>query len=193
MDRVKANLPAFIMFILEAAVGILLLVNPIGFTSAIVRAVGIGMAVGGAIWCIKYFRTEVMEAASSGMLFVGVVCVMIGLVLIFKTEWLITTFTVLIMMYAVMILLLGVLKLQWTVDLIRMKRERWVVSALSALIAILFGLLIIWNPFKTTEILWSLAGAGLIAQAIFDIIALFVCPRIIEVEEPKPRKTETTK
>ena len=182
MNRIKANLPSFIMFILEAAVGILLLINPIGFTSAIIRAVGIGMAVGGAIWGIKYFRTEAMEAAASGMLFSGLLCLLIGLVLIFKTEWLINTFNVIIMLYGVMIVLLGILKLQWTTDLIRMKRERWVVSGLSALIAIIFGALILFNPFKTNEILWSLAGAALLAQAIFDIIALFACPRVIDIE-----------
>ena len=182
MNQIKANLPAFILFLLEAAVGVLLLVNPIGFTSAIIRAIGIGMAVGGAIWSIKYFRTPVREAAASGMLFFGIVSMLLGLFLITRTEWLITTLTILVAIYAVMILVLGLLKLQWTVDLIRMKRDKWGVSGISALIAVIFGILILVNPFKSTEIIWKLAGAALLAQSVFDIISLFICPRIVEVE-----------
>ncbi|MBO4338118.1 MAG: DUF308 domain-containing protein, partial [Lachnospiraceae bacterium] len=113
MKIIKANLPAFILFLLEAAVGLLLLINPIGFTSAIVRAIGIGMAVGGLVWTVKYFRTPVEEAASSGMLFTGLVCMLIGLFLFSKTEWLIATFTILLTIYAIVILFLGILKLQW--------------------------------------------------------------------------------
>ena len=190
MNRIKANLPAFIMLVLEAAVGVLLLVNPIDFTSAILRAVGIGMAVGGVIWTVKYFRTEVMEAASSGMLFSGIVCFLIGLFLMVKTQWLITTFTVLLMIYAIIMLLLGIMKIQWTVDLIRMKREKWGVSGVSALVAVVIGLLILFNPFKSTEIVWSLAGAALLAQALFDIVALVLCPRSLEEKEVKEDKGE---
>ncbi|MCR5419310.1 MAG: DUF308 domain-containing protein [Lachnospiraceae bacterium] len=191
MNQIKANLPAFILFLLEAAVGILLLVNPIGFTSAIIRAIGIGMAAGGAIWSIKYFRTPVREAAATGMLFCGIISMLLGLFLITKTEWLITTMTILIAIYAVMILVLGILKLQWTVDLIRMKRDKWGVSGVSAMIAILFGALLLINPFKTTEFIWKLAGAALLAQAFFDIAALILCPRIVaEAEQEKSEKKE---
>ncbi len=188
MKIIKSNLPAFILFLLEAAVGLLLLINPIGFTSAIIRAIGIGMAVGGLVWTVKYFRTPVEEAASSGMLFTGLVCMLVGLFLVSKTEWLITTFTILLMIYAIVILFLGILKLQWTVDLIRMGRQKWGMSGISALIAVIFGILIIMNPFRTTEILWSLAGACLLAQTVFDIIGLFVCPRIVAEPEKKGRK-----
>ncbi len=193
MNQIKANMPAFILFLAEAAVGVLLLVNPIGFTSVIVRAIGIGMAAGGAIWSVKYFRTPVKEAAASGMLFCGIVSFLLGLFLITRTQWLITTLTILLAIYAIMILFLGILKLQWTVDLIRMKRERWGISGISAVIAIIFGALILWNPFKTTEIIWKLAGASLLTQSVMDMVSLFLCPRIIAKEEKMDKNSKNVK
>ena len=52
------------------------------------------------------------------------------------------------------------------------------------------------DPFKSTEILWKLAGAALLAQAFFDIVGLFLCPRVIvvekaEVKEKAKEKEET--
>ncbi len=195
MKSLKANLPTLVLLLLEAAVGVLLLVNPIGFTSAIIRVIGIAMAVGGIVLVVNYFRTPAKEAAASGMLFSGMIFLLLGGLLLVKTDWLIVTVTILLVVYAVMLLILGLLKLQWTVDLVRMKRQKWGVSGISAVIAVIFGLLIILNPFKTTEILWKLAGAALLAQAFFDIVGLFLCPRVIvtEAEQPKSRSKAKSK
>ncbi|MCR5281768.1 MAG: DUF308 domain-containing protein [Lachnospiraceae bacterium] len=188
MNQIKANMPAFILFLAEAAVGVLLVVNPIGFTSVIIRAIGIGMAAGGLIWSVKYFRTPVREAAASGMLFCGIVSFLLGIFLITRTTWLITTLTILLAIYALILLFLGILKLQWTVDLIRMKRDRWGLSGISAVIAVIIGALILWNPFKSTEVIWKLAGAALLTQAVIDIVSLFLCPRIVAKEEKDPHQ-----
>ena len=179
MKSIKANIPTLVLTVIEIVVGILLIVNPIGFTSAIIRAVGIGMTVGGAIWCIKYFRTEKMIAATSGILFEGIICLLVGIFLMAKSTWIISAFTAIVMLYAIMIVLIGVLKIQWTVDLIRFQRSSWGVVALSSLVAIIFGALIIFNPFHSTEILWRLCGICLLAQAVFDLISLFTCPRVV--------------
>ena len=193
MKSLKANLPTLILLLLEAAVGVLLLVNPIGFTSAIIRIIGCVMAVGGVVLGVNYFRTPAKEAAASGMLFSGLIFLLIGVLLFVKTNWLIATFTILLMVYAVMILILGLLKFQWTIDLIRMKREKWGIAGVNALIAVIFGLLILLNPFKSTEVLWKLAGAALLAQAFFDIVGLFLCPRVVVVEMPQPKTTEKSR
>ena len=192
MKTIKLNLPTLVLLIIEAAVGVLLLVNPIGFTSVIIRAIGIGLVVLGIVCCINYFRTQAQEAAASGMLFIGIILALLGAFLITRTQWLITTFTVILAVYAIMILLLGVLKLQWTVDLVRMKREKWGMAGISALIAIIFAVLILWNPFKSTEILWKLAGAGLVAQSVFDIIVLIFCPRVV-AKDVRPREKKSDK
>ena len=183
MNQLKANLPAIVLLICEIIFGVMLIINPIGLTTVILRAIGFGMIVGGIVWIIRYFRTEKTAAAISGLMFEGIICLLAGLFLFFMTNWIITGLSVVIVIYGIIILLIGVLKLQWTVDLLRFKRERWFISGLSALVAIVFGAIIILNPFDTQATLWRLAGIALVAQAVIDLVAVFACPRVIPKEE----------
>ena len=73
-------------------------------------------------------------------------------------------------MYGVVILVTGITKLQWTVDIIRMKRSKWLWMAISAAISILCGITVITNPFSTIAVLWKFIGISLIVNAVFDMI-----------------------
>ena len=55
-----------LMSIVEIVIGILLLINPVGFTSGIIVAFGIVMMLMGVGQIIKYFATEAEEAAEGG-------------------------------------------------------------------------------------------------------------------------------
>ena len=85
-----------------------------------------------------------------------------------------------------MILITGLTKLQWMVDIIRMKRRRWFLAAISAAISILCGVVIITSPFSTTAVLWMFIGISLIVEAVFDIFGAIFGNRekkAAEVEE----------
>lgn len=69
------------------------------------------------------------------------------------------------------ILITGLTKLQWMVDIIRMKRRRWFLATISAAVSILCGIVIITSPFSTTAVLWVFIGISLIVEAVFDILA----------------------
>ena len=69
------------------------------------------------------------------------------------------------------ILITGLTKLQWMVDIIRMKRRRWFLATISAAVSILCGIVIITSPFSTTAVLWVFIVISLIVEAVFDILA----------------------
>ena len=73
-------------------------------------------------------------------------------------------------MYGVVILVAGIAKLQWAIDIIRMKRSKWFWMAISAAISIVCGVTVITNPFSTTAVLWMFIGITLIVDAVFDMI-----------------------
>ena len=75
-------------------------------------------------------------------------------------------------LYGVAILISGVGKIQWTADMLRFGRKRWYLPAASAVCSLAFAAVILFNPFTTTEILWSFTGIVLIVEAVFDIIAI---------------------
>ena len=158
------------MSLVELIIGILLLVNPIGFTSGIIIAFGIVLMIMGISTTIKYFRTEPEEAAVSQILVKGLLMLMAGAFCAFNSHWFIATFPVLTLVYGVVILITGITKVQWTIDIIRMKRSKWFWAAISAAISIVCGVVIITSPFSTTAVLWMFIGISLIVEAVFDMI-----------------------
>ena len=158
------------MSVVELVIGILLLVNPIGFTSGIIIAFGIMLMIIGISKTVKYFCAEPEEAAVSQILVKGLLMLLAGVFCAFNSHWFIATFPVLTLVYGVVILVTGITKLQWTMDIIRMKRSKWLWAAISAAISILCGVVIITSPFSTTAVLWMFIGISLIVEALFDMI-----------------------
>ena len=166
----KRNLSSMAMSIAEVIIGILLLVNPIGFTSGIIIAFGVVLMIMGIHKTVKYFRTEPEEAAVSQILVKGLLMLLAGAFCAFNSHWFIATFPVLTLVYGVVILITGITKVQWTIDIIRMKRSKWFWAAISAAISIVCGVVIITSPFSTTAVLWMYIGISLIVEAVFDMI-----------------------
>ena len=166
----KRNLGSVAMSLAEIIIGILLLVNPVGFTSGIIVAFGIVLMIMGIGTTIKYFRTEPEEAAVGQVLVKGLLELLGGVFCAFNSPWFIATFPVLTLVYGVVILVTGITKLQWSVDIIRMKRSKWLWMAISAAISIVCGITVITNPFSTTAVLWMFIGISLIVEAVFDMI-----------------------
>jgi len=170
MKKIKLDTSNLLMSIIEIVIGILLLINPVGFTSGIIIALGIAMAVMGIGQIIGYFRTEAEEAAKSGKLTKGILFTVFGLFCTFRSGWFIATFPVITILYGALILAVGVSKLQKSIDMFRTKRDYWFVALIGAILTLLFAILIIANPFASTAILWTFIGVTLIVEAVMDIV-----------------------
>lgn len=172
MKILKENLSNMIVCVFELCVGILLLVDPFGFMVGIIAAAGVVLIIIGLIYMIKYFATEPLEAAFGQFLFKGLLSMLVGIFCMSRAQWFITTFPILTIIYALAILAAGIGKIQWTVDMIRMKRVGWNLSAISAVLSVACAIIILANPFDSTEVLWRFTAVVLILEAVFDIIVL---------------------
>ncbi len=172
MKNLKENAGNLVMSLCEVIIGILLLVNPVGFTSFVIIAIGAVLAIRGVVSVISYFRTKPEEAVRTQSLAIGVIFLVIGLFCMLRSEWFIATFPVLMVLYGVMILLAGISKVQWVADCIRMKKP-WLLPMVSAILSLASAVIIIMNPFTTTAILWTFTAVVLIVEAVFDVVAVF--------------------
>lgn len=166
------------MCLLEIVIGILLLINPVGFTSGIIIAFGIVMMIMGVIKIIRYFKTDAVEAALGGTLTGGVLLAVAGAFCAFRSEWFIATFPVITIIYGVFILITGIFKLQKAVDMVRLKLDYWFVALIGAILTLIFAMLVILNPFASTTILWTFIGISLIVEAILDILTFIFSRRV---------------
>lgn len=188
MKTLKYNLSSILLSIFELVVGILLMVDPLGFTTGIVITFGIALVVIGLISVINYFRASPELAAMGQNLFKGITAIIAGVFLVLKSEWLLTVFPILTIVYGVGILLAGISKLQWMANMIRLKKQRWFLPAIGALISIICAIVVLTDPFGTTAVLWVFTAVTLIAEAVFDIVIIILgnkdrhAPEMIEAE-----------
>ena len=192
MKFLKNHFAGIGMFLLEILVGVLLLINPVGFTSGIIMGAGLVLLLVGIVCIIKYFRAEPQEAAKSQNLMKGLIALLAGSFCALRSEWFVVTFPVITLIYGVVILITGLGKIQWTVDILRQKKPRWFLCALSALVSTACGLVIIAAPFTTTAVLWMFTGIGLIVDACFDIAALIFTNRKTIPDEPTAEADDET-
>lgn len=183
MNFLKQNGNGILLCLFEVLVGILLLINPVGFTSGIITAVGILLLIMGVISIVKYFRAEALEAAASHALTKGLAALLAGAFCVLKTQWFLVTFPVLSAIYGVVVLMTGLGKIQVTVDMLRQKNKKWFWAGISAVISLVCAVVILSNPFASTVVLWNFTGAALIVEAVLDLLALIM--------SRKGRKEET--
>lgn len=159
-----------VLSLCEIIVGILLLIDPVGFTTGIITCIGLVVAVLGVISIIGYFRSAPGEAALSQSLTRGLLEVIFGLFCVFKSEWFLATFPVLAVLYGVGTLVIGVAKVQLMMDMLRTKQKGWYWTAISAVVSILCAVVILCNPFTTTAVLWTFVAITLIVEAVVDVV-----------------------
>ncbi len=173
MKFLKRNLNVILISLLEVLIGVLLLVNPVGFTSTIIIAFGIALLVGGVVSVVGYFRATPVEASLTRALVKGLAMLLAGAFFVIRPTWLIATFPVLTILYGIVILLGGLYKVQWFADALRMKTGRWFFYAINAAVSIICAFVILANPFASTLALWIFIGISLIVEAVLDLIVLF--------------------
>lgn len=186
MNFIKKNLISILICIFEMIVGVLLLVDPVMFTSGIIMGGGIVLIVLGVLFIMKYFRVEPAVAAKEQTLVKGLALIIGGIFFVMNASWFLTLFPLLSILYGAVILLVGLSKIQAAVDLIRVKHEQWFWNAISAVITLICAAIILAKPFASTAVLWIFTGIVLIVEAGFDIVTIFLTNYTL-----KERKVET--
>ncbi len=172
MKAIKQNGNTIILCVIEAVVGVLLLIDPVSFTAGIIIVAGIALMVSGLLDVIQYFRNKPDEAAAGQLLMRGLVALLAGAFCAFNSQWFILTFPMITILYGVAVLVGGLSKVQIAIDMLRAKNSKWWWGAISAAISILCAIVMIGNPFTSTVALWWFIGISLIAEAIFDTVTL---------------------
>ena len=174
MRFIKKNGSALVAGLVELLIGILLFVDPVGFTSGILMAVGVIFLLCGVVSLIRYFRTEPIQAALEQNFSKGLIMILLGGIFTLQTEQVMGLFPLLAQLYGIAILVVGVVKLQQGVDLLRLKARFWFLAGVNALLAIVFAAIILANPFTSTIVLWRVAAISLIVEAVLDVVVLIL-------------------
>lgn len=171
MTNIKATKNSTLMSAIEFIIGLILLFRPEGFTSVIIVSLGVVLIILGAMSTVNYFRTEKSEAMKTNLLSKGLLCLIGGIFFAFNSKWFIKTFPISTVLYGVFMLLLGVVKFQNTIDSFRFKVKYWYINLIGAVLTLFSSVMIITNPFTSTEFVWKYIAIALLVEAALDILS----------------------
>ena len=91
----------------------------------------------------------------------------LGILVLSKVEVIIALIPFLL---GVLVLISGCSKLQDVIDMKRMNYGNWIVMLIFAVINVIFGILLMCNPFESANLLFRLIGIGLIFSGLTDCL-----------------------
>lgn len=161
----KYNKSSIITSILMIIVAILLIVKPIKTMEWIVMLLSIIIIIDGIFDFINYFKSDKETKLYSFGLIEGLLEVLAGILIILNKGVLIAFLPLILGFW---IILKNILKIQLAINLKQFSSD-WYLLLIFAILSLVFGILIILNPFSVIAIT-LLAGMFLLITEIFNLI-----------------------
>ncbi|MDO5391561.1 MAG: DUF308 domain-containing protein [Eubacteriales bacterium] len=169
---IQINIRKAIICLCELAGGILLWMSPELLTMGIVYLLGGGLVILGIWDGVSYFRTEALQAAKEQKIFSGLLKLGVGAACLMKAKGVVSALPALTVLYGIILLIVSAQKIQWSVDMKRMKKKYWHLAAVSGVVSLGFAAITMLNPFRTTQLLWQILGVVLGIEAVADGVIL---------------------
>ena len=151
------------MFLL---LGIFLVANPETSLIMICRILGAAMAVFGVMKIVLYFIREVEGVAIRFDFAVGLFCIILGALMLWRAPALTDVLSVMI---GLLVLVDSVFKLQVAVDSRRMGAHSWWVTLVCTVVCLVLGVLLVFNPFDGKQVLTIMMGVSLIVDGVQNL------------------------
>lgn len=174
MKALRANIPVILFILFELAVGILLLVDGDALTTTVLICFGIILMVIGAVYLIRFLRERGAGKANYLTLIMSVLSLFVGAVCVIFPGFVKGLFTVIAIIYGVILIVMGVYKTKTYNDAKSEGASPSFLTLISAVLSLVLGVVVIVNPFKADGALYVFAGISLIFEAALDFAAVVV-------------------
>lgn len=163
LRQIKWNL--VILSFLFIALGIILILWPNEVMRTSCYMLAAMLIIVGVISLINYLRKDISGILYRYDLVVGLSAVLGGILVIIKVDQLLSLIPVVL---GFLVTISGILKMQNSVDMLRLGQGTWYVAFCMAILNIIFGIVLLIDPFSR-ELLVYLLGAALIFSGITDL------------------------
>jgi len=146
--------------------GIVLAAFPTTAVNTLGYMLGGVMIFAGAVKMLLYFKNNSQADYFSNDLMIGIIAIVIGLFVVFKIEIIVS---IIPFLFGLLVLANGCMKLQNVLNLKKAGYTNWMLTFILACLGILFGIVLIINPFSSVVFLFRIVGICLIYSGITDI------------------------
>lgn len=151
--------------------GLVLTICPGLASSVVFNGIGAASIIIGIVHLARYFMLDAQASLSSNGMFAGLIWVVSGILIISLKSFLLS---LLPFFFGLLLLIGGIRKLQYTLNFKRMGATRWYLELAATILSVLFGVIILINPFSTALLLMRIIGIALLIEGIQDLISHYV-------------------
>lgn len=178
LRQIKWNL--VILSLLFIALGVILILWPNEVMRTSCYMLAAMLIIVGVISLINYLRKDISGILYRYDLVVGLSAILGGILVIIKVDQLLSLIPVVL---GFLVTISGILKMQNSVDMLRLRQGTWYVAFCMAILNIIFGIVLLIDPFGR-ELLVNLLGAALIFSGITDLyVTISISRRLADLVE----------
>ena len=149
-------------------IGFILLIKPGTALVTIVHILALLAVVMGVVSLVTYFKDK--YSVGNGGVIKGIVYFVIAAFLYFGAGFIISIVPFIL---GLLIVISGIVKLQEALDMMKYRADGSVLVLVIAILCLVFGILILINPFGTAELLFRIIGIALIYNGVSDLLTVF--------------------
>lgn len=157
--------------------GILLAAAPAVSASVCGMILGVLLLAFGGIRLVGYFSKDLFRLAFQYDLAFGILLIVLGMVLLVRPE---ETLGFLCVILGIYILADGLLKIQIAIDSKRFGIRWWWLILASAVLAGVAGLLLVFRPDESVQVMTVILGISLLFDGILNLITVLTAVKIIK-------------
>ena len=163
------------------ALGLVLLIWPGTTTRLVCMLLGSVLLAYGGFQTVVCLINKEKTFFSQGMLIFGIVVAVVGLWILLRPEMIIMAVPLII---GVLIIIHGVHNVIQAVDLQREAYDKWWIALLFGVLTVIFGGLLVYNPFEAAEAAIRIIGISLIYDGASD---MWILSRVFKVKRHKEK------
>jgi uncharacterized membrane protein HdeD (DUF308 family) len=153
---------------LYIAFGLVCIILPDQMLLTLGKILGWSVIVAGILFIIAYLVRDAKENYFRNDFLHGMIAITAGIVILRNLNIVIDLIPVL---FGALVAISGCMKLQTAIDLKRMNVGNWIAELVLALVVLVFGIVLVANPFKAMTTLLKLIGVGLVIGGVTDLIS----------------------
>lgn len=176
-----------VMSVVFCVVGVLFIALPERAAVGIGRALGAAMIVFGIIKLVGYFSRDLFRLAFQFDLEFGILLIALGVISLLRTA---DVMDFICVAMGIAILADGLFKIQISVDARRFGIPSWWTVLLLAVAAGGVGLVLIFRPWESAQMLTVLLGAALLAEGALNLCVAVSTVKIVRNQQPDVIETE---
>ena len=169
MNKFKSLIPSILILLFEAVIGVLMIIFGERFNQAIIIAFGALMIIGAIVTLIRGLIARRKEGGNGAApITAALIMALIGIFFVAASGFIMPA---IMLVLGVIMAINGIFKIS-EFFLLRREGNTSVFNLISAIITIILGFVIAFNPFGASDVMWKIVGILITVSAAIDLIAL---------------------